>query len=240
MPYGRRTYGTYRKKTRYFKKSMGRKRVFPKTSLVNRNLKTNMQTVKCTYPETIYLGTGINKYLIETTINDYLNMSSILSGSPEFNSRVNQYSYYKINGISFTASRKWFDPISYGVDGVSKGFTASTFHLGLEECSLNFYPAYSSSAGIGSKVANAESSWKITPYVWDKQRHYIPFPSNFSNGSNSNGYGTWNSCSTYSSILGQLSIFNSGSCCSASTSGGIFLWDVEVEVYVTFCNSNGA
>lgn len=242
--YGRKnTSGSYYSRyprRKYFKKSLGRAKTFAKSVAVSKYLKTNMQSIKCSYHDTVYLAPGLNVYAFLATVNDYINMSSFLAGSPEFVTRINQYSYYKINGIAFTLSRKWIDPVGYGQDGVSKGFTANTYVLGLEECSFNFYPAHASTAGVGAKVANAEGSWKVSPYTWNKQRHYIPFPSNFSTGSNSNGYGTWNSCSSYASILGQLSLYNSGECCSASNQGGIYIWDLEIETYVSFCNSNGA
>lgn len=232
-------YSKYPRK-KYFKKSLGRAKTFAKSLAVSKYLKTNMQNIKCSYHDSVYLQPGLNVYAFLRTVNDYTNMASFLAGSGEFVTRYPQYSYYKINGISFTFSRKWMDPISYGENGVSKGFTASTFNLGLEECSFNFYPAYASVAAIGVKVSNAEGSWKVSPYTWDKQRHYLPFPTNFSPGSNSNGYGTWNSCTAYASILGQLSLYNSGECCSTSNQGGVYIWDLEVEVYISFCNSNGA
>jgi len=199
-----------------------------------------MQSIKCTYNDTIYLPPGLNAYKILATTSDYLNMVSILAGSAEFTTRKDQYSYYKINGIAFIFTRKFLDPIAYGVNGVSKGITQSTYDLGMEDMSCNFYPANASLANLGVRVENAESSFKVAPYSWDKQRHYVAFPTNFSVGAGSSGYGTWNQCNAYTSILGQLSIFNSGECCTPSTSGGIYIWDMEVEVYVSFCNSNGS
>lgn len=243
VKYGRKnTTGSYYSRysrRKYFKKSLGRAKTYQKVVAVSKYLKTNMQNVKCTFNDTVYLAPGLNVYKILSTINDYVNIVSMLAGSLEFVSRKDQYSFFKVNGIAFIFTRKFLDPISYGVDGVSKGFTQATYGLGLEDMSCNFYPAYASAAAVGIRVENAESSWKVAPYSWNKQRHYIPFYSNFVKSAQG-GYGTWNSCNDYTGMLGQLSIYNSGECCSASTSGGIYIWDMEVEVYVSFCNSNGA
>ena len=149
VKYGKRNqsstmYSRYNRR-RYFKKSLGRAKTFSKAVAVSKYLKTNMQNIKCTFHDSISILPSQNIYAFLSSIGDFINMSSILAASPEFISRYSQYSYYKINGIAFILSRKWLDPISYGVDGVSKGFTAGSYclsktNLALESDCVIFKP----------------------------------------------------------------------------------------------------
>ncbi|CAF3348360.1 unnamed protein product [Rotaria socialis] len=163
----------------------------------------------------------------------------MLSTSQEFTSRILQYSYYMINGMNVKYARRWIDPISYGVNGTSPGFLANSFHNGLAMLSSNFYPNLASTF-VGSPVERADSSWEVSPYTWTTQSHYQPFPKNFSTGPNSNGLGVWNACSQYASISGELAIYNDGAdTVKASDVDHISIFDVEINLYITFCNNTG-
>lgn len=240
---GRSYYRLPRRTRRFSKRRIYRrytKRGYPPKSFISKTLSTNLQAVKCTYNTSICILAGGSTYAFLSSLADYLNMATILTGSPEFVSRLQQYSLYKINGVSFTATRKWMDPIAFGINGTKKGILESTFYNGVEDCFINFYPTISTIGSLGTKVENAEGSFKISAYDTTKQRHYIPFPKNFTNNSNSNGYGSWNSTGSYSSLLGEFAIYNSGEGITMSDQGGLYVWDLEVEVYTTFCNNTGA
>lgn len=249
-------YGSYPSNTRYsgnrnykfgkaLRKKGYRRRANPlaqytyRKTRIGRLTKTNMQSEKCTFTDTVLLDAGGVVYLFNSTGTAYLNLSAILLGSPEFVSRQTQYSYYMISGISVAASRMWMDPIAFGVDGVSSGFTAVSYNGGIEKMSLNFYPNLKTST-VGQPVEDADSSWEISPFIYGDQTHYQPFPKNFTTGTNSNGLGVWNACSQATNIQGEIAIYNSASGVQASTFGQINLWDLEINVYCSFCNNTGA
>lgn len=256
MDYG--AYGSYpaylsrrrgRRGLRLGKRSYGRSRRYPRPSPLNpytyrktrvgRLTKTALTSVKCTYTDRIYLNSA-SAYLFAATNAAYINLATMLAQSPEFVSRVAQYSYYMINGMQVKCTRKWIDPIEYGVDGTSPGFTVGTYSRGLSMVSANFYPNLNTST-VGQPVEDADSSWKISPYITSVQSHYQPFPKNFTTGSNSNGLGVWNAGNNYTNISGELAIYaNAAENAAASDQAVITIWDVEVNFYVAFCNNTGA
>ena len=240
---GRSYYRLPRRARRFSKRRIYRrysKRGYPPKSYLAKTLSTNQQAIKCGYNSTIIIPASSNTYYFLDTLSDYINMATVLAASPEFLSRVQQYSFYKINGIALIFSRKWLDPIAFGIDGSKKGILETSYYNGVEDCFINFYPTLANASTIGKKVEDAEGSFKITPYTWDKQRHYIPIPKNFTNGSNSNGYGSWNATNTYNSILGEFAIYNSGEGIAMSNQGGMYVWDITIDLYCTFCNNTGA
>lgn len=160
-----------------------------------------------------------------------------MQASPEWVSRSTQFSYYMINGISVAYTRKWIDPIAYGVNGSSSGITATTYRIGMPALSTNFYPNLSSTV-VGQPVEDADSSWMTSLFIHGKQSHYQPFPKNFTTGTNSNGLGVWNACSQVANLAGELAIYAVNGP-SVSDQGDFFLLDVEINVYCSFCNNTG-
>lgn len=235
-------YASYPKRRRTFKKTLGVKRyrrykqvnpvnqfTFKKTR-VGKYTKTNQQGIKATYTSTIYLNSNGN-YVLGGATNQFINLAAMLSASPEFTSRSVQYSYFMINGMAVTFTRKWIDPVTIGG---SNEFIA--FPAGLSMLSTNFYPNLSSST-VGQPVEDADSSWKTSPFIHGAQNHYQPFPKNFTTGTNSYGLGVWNACNGYTSISGELAFYND---VAASVNNGVIaIWDVEVNVYCMFCNNTG-
>lgn len=248
-------YASYPKRTRYsgnrnyrFKKFLGRKRAIRvnpvnqytyRKTRIGRLTKTNMQVLKATFVDTIALnsGTGPN-YVFGSTNVAYRNLSAILLASPEFVSRQSQYSYYMITGMAVSYTRMWIDPIAYGVDGVSPGFLAAFYTDGLSMLSTNFYPNLVN-AVVGQPVEDADSSWKVSPFIHGVQSHYQPFPKNFTTGTNSNGLGVWNACTQVVNLQGEVAIYNSGGAL-VSNAGEFSIFDVEINVYCVFCNNTGA
>lgn len=206
-------------------------------SRVSRLTKTQMINVKCTFTDKIIIQAGTSAYVFFNTVAQFRNLTSILSGSAEWTSRQNQYSYYKINGMSVTYTRRWIDPISYGVNGTSAGFTIGGYGNGLPAMSTNFYPNIVSTT-VGQPTEDADSSWLTSPYIHGRQTHYQPFPKNFTTGTNSNGLGVWNACNAVANILGQLSIY-SDTTAVASDQSDITIFDMEINMYVSFCNNLG-
>lgn len=232
---GRRTYN-YRSRFRLPRNPMNQF-TYRKTR-VGRLTKTQLVSVKCTSTNVITLNPG-GTYQFQG-IDAYFNLTAMLATSPEFVSRYTQYSYYMINGMQVKFTRKWIDPIAYGVNGTSPGFIQASYGNGLPMLSCNFYPNLSGST-VGQPVEDADSSWKVSPFIQTVQSHYQPFPKNFTTGSNSNGLGVWNACSTYTSLSGELAIYND----AANTAGTsdistISMWDVEVNLYIAFCNNTGS
>lgn len=244
-------YGSYprNRSRRTFKKSLGRKRsrysgyranpinqfTYKKTR-IGRLTKTNMQQLKATYNSTVYLIANTVNYTVLATGTQYVNLAAILAGSPEFVSRTTQYSYYMISGMSVTFTRRWVDPIALGVTGVSSGFL--NLDAGLSQLSCNFYPNLINTA-VGQPVEDADSSWKVSPFIHGNQTHYQPFPKNFTTGGNSNGLGVWNACSQYANIFGELAFYNTVGL-RPSNIDDMQIWDIEVNVYCSFCNNTGA
>lgn len=238
-------YGTYprlrrtrkrigrRTRTPYRKVNPNKQFTYAK-SRVGRYTKTNLQSVKCTYTDQIQLFNG-STYTFQST-NTYLNLAYILANSPEFISRSTQYSYFMINGMSVSYTRKWIDPIALGVNGSSAGFISLA--PGLARLSTNFYPNLLS-ATVGSATEDAESSWVVSPFIHGEQSHYQPFPKNFTTGSNSFGLGVWNATNGYSNIAGQLSLYNDAAV-TASDDFPMRIWDMDVQLYISFCNNTGA
>nr|WAE42444.1 MAG: capsid protein [Cressdnaviricota sp.] len=206
---------------------------------IGKYTKTDMQQLKCTYTDVIVIQPSGQSYTFNSNGQAYRNLAAMLGASPEFVSRVTQYSYYMLNGMSVTFTRQWIDPIAYGVNGVSSGFVTAGFNLGLEKCAINFYPNLITST-VGQPVEDADSSWSVSPFIHGGQSHYQPFPKNFTTGSNSNGLGVWNACSAYTNISGELALYNSGNGAVASSFGEMCIWDLEVNFYVQFCNNTGA
>nr|WAE42436.1 MAG: capsid protein [Cressdnaviricota sp.] len=243
-------YGSYPKR-RTFRKSLGKRRsrysgytaprsinpinqfTYRKTK-VGRLTKTNMQQLKTTTTLKVILSNGSTLYT-NTVGTQYFNLSTILAGSPEFVSRCLQYSYYKISGMACTFTRRWIDPITLGVNGVSPGFL--NLSNGLSMLSCNFYPNLIN-GNVGQPVEDADSSWKVSPFIYGTQTHYQPFPNNLSTGVGSNGLGVWNPCTQYSNIYGELAYYNDGGV-SVSDQSDMAIWDLEVNCYVSFCNNTG-
>lgn len=241
-------YGSYparRYKKRFSgwgKKRGSSRRVAPRNQFsyrrvrVGRNIRTDQQTMKCTYKTYVTLNAASQVYAFVTAGHDYLNLATILAGSPEFITRYGQYSYYKLNGMTVKASRMWIDPIALGVNGVSAGFI--TMNGGLSRAFMNFFPNLVTTS-TGASTEYADSSFDFSPYTSGVQSKYIAFPKNFTTGGNSQGLGVWNDLNTYNTIFGQLSMYNSSTGTQASTFGDIQIFDLEIEVYVQFCNNIG-
>jgi len=209
-----------------------------KRSVVARLTKTNMQSVPCTYSTQVGLGNDAH-YSFVGGLLTYLNLATVLTNSAEFISRQAQYSYYMITGMSVTFTRRWADPITYGVDSVSSGITIGTYQGGMDSLDVNFYPNLLSTA-VGQSTQDADSSFRVSPFIHGKQRHYQPFPKNLSVGNNAQGLGVWNTTNNYGNINGLLSIYNPGLGFIAATGSPQYLvWDVEIEVYISFCNNTG-
>lgn len=203
---------------------------YPKTR-VGKYTKTQLVSTKCTYQTKVILENLSTAYQFATT-NQFLNMNTILAGSPEFASRVTQYSYFMINGMQCKFTRRWVDPITTGAGQAFNSITE-----GLSMLSVNFYPNLASQT-VGQSVENADSSWKVSPFIQGVQSHYQPFPKNFTTGSNSYGLGVWNAANGYTNISGELAIYNDPGA-SAGTLN-VAIWDVEINVYAAFCNNTGA
>lgn len=193
--------------------------------------KTQLVSAKCTYQSRIILENLSTAYQFGTT-NQYLNLSTILSGSAEFASRVTQYSYFKISGMQVIFTRRWVDPITTGAGQAFNSITE-----GLSMMSVNFYPNLASQT-VGQSVENADSSWKVSPFIQGAQSHYQPFPKNFTTGPNSYGLGVWNAANGYTNISGELAIYNDPGASAGTLQVGI--WDMEVNIYAAFCNNTGA
>lgn len=246
-------YGSYPRRRRYgigryITKKYGSKRAYTrkvnpvnqytfKKTRVGRLTKTQLTSTKCTYADQIIIGAGLAA-MVFSSGNDFLNLTTILQSSTEWVSRSTQYSYYMINGISVSYTRKWIDPIEYGVNGVSPGFTQATFFRGMPMLNTNFYPNLLSTS-VGPVVEAADSSWETSPFITTKQSHYQPFPKNFTTGTNSNGLGVWNACGSIANLAGQLSVYASNAP-TVSDQSLMSIFDVEINVYVSFCNNTGA
>jgi len=242
-------YGCYPKKYRSVKrygkrvskrpsKNMSYNQYTFKKTRVGRLTKTNMQSVPCTYSTQVGLGNDAH-YSFVGGLLTYLNLATVLTNSAEFISRQAQYSYYMITGMSVTFTRRWADPITYGVDSVSSGITIGTYQGGMDSLDVNFYPNLLSTA-VGQSTQDADSSFRVSPFIHGKQRHYQPFPKNLSVGNNAQGLGVWNTTNNYGNINGLLSIYNPGLGFIAATGSPQYLvWDIEIEVYISFCNNTG-
>lgn len=252
-------YGSYPRR-RTFRKRLGagsallsllkgrrRKRVNPvnqytyKKSRVGRLTMTGYASPVCTSYALLTLPAGNTAYNISVpggTTAQYWNLSDILLRSPEFVSRQTQFSYYMIKGMSVSFTRRWMDPISYGVDGTSEGFLAVEYGTGLSGLYVNFYPNLITTI-VGQPVQDADSGWVVSPFIHGKQTHYQPFPRNFTTGTNSNGLGVWNACSQVANIQGELAVYNLIGA-EPSDQGDIAIFDMIVNCYVSFCNNTGS
>lgn len=239
-------YGSYprRRNKRSFKRRANyRKRVNPinqfsyKKTRVGKYFKTDQQSVMCTNKSVIFQENGGNgEYLSTLSGFDFLNLTTILANSSEFISRQVQYSYYKLNGMKVILTRRWIDPVLLGVTDTTPGWLSLS--QGLPKLSINFYPNIQSTT-VGQSVANADSSFDFSPYLSREQSHYIPFPKDFTTGSNSQGLGVWNACNSYSTISGELALWSAPTQMRPSNVENMFIWDMEVEVYAQFCNNLG-
>lgn len=198
-----------------------------------KSFKTNLQSIKATYTTRVYLSDA-RKYGLVNPGQEYVNLAYILAQSPEFISRTTQYSYYKVTGIKVTLTRMWLDPVSNGLH-----FTLASMRDGLEMISLNFYPNLTSGA-VGQAIENADSSWNVSPFATGPVAHSISFPNGFTQGPNAQGLGTWNSVGESTNISGQLSCYNSSNGASASAGTQVAMWDVQIQVYVSFTTNTGA
>lgn len=244
-------YGSYPKRRRYgmgrfLKKKYGSRRAYGRKvnpvnqftynkTRIGKYTKTQLVSSKCTYNDRILLLASVGSDYVFQNGFQYLNLSDILAGSPEFISRFTQYSYFMVNGIAVSYSRRWFNPVSFGVDGVNAGF--KKHNLGLSRLSTNFYPNLKTTV-VGVNVPLADSSWDVSPFITGNQNHYQPFPKNFTTGSNSLGLGVWNACSAYASISGELAINNDVGTLVSNVEA-MYIFDVEIQVYVAFCNNTG-
>jgi len=198
---------------------------------------TNMQQAICTYRTNVTLPISLNDYGFAQSPNTYLNLSDILAGSPEFITRSTQYSYYMIKGMQSKFTRMWPESMPcVADDSPDVGFGA--YHFGLRALNVNFYPNLKSTA-VGQPTEDADSSWQVSPYITTTQSHYQPFPRNFTTGTNSSGLGVWNTVVQYPNISGQLTIYNHPNNSNA-LNDNIFIWDVEINVYISFCNNTGS
>lgn len=245
-------YGSYpgylsRKRFRSYKKTnrrVGYKRPNPinhytyKKNNVAKYTKTARQSIKVTYLDKIQLQSATpTRYVFSTSNAPYLNLTAILSTSTEFTNRANQYSYYMINGIAVKYARRWLDPIAYGVNGVSPGITAVTYGNGFPSVATNFYPnLINTDAGASAELA--DSSWDTSPFITGIRSHYQPFPKNFTTGTNSNGLGVWNASNQVANLPGELALYNDAGAATATTFN-FDVWDVEIEVYCSWCNNTG-
>lgn len=207
-----------------------------KQTRVARYTKTQLTSIKSTFNTNVNIPAGTSSYAFGNG-QAYFNLAAILQASNEWVSRSTQYSYYKINGMSVTYTRQWIDPIAYGVNGVSSGFLAASYRLGLGSLNTNFYPNLTSTT-IGATVQDADSSWITSPFIHGRQSHYQPFPRGFTTGTNSNGLGVWNACNQVANLSGELAIFGSA-VPQVSDDGDMIIFDVEINVYVSFCNNTG-
>lgn len=234
----------YRTKSAYGKRRSYRKRVNPinqysyKKTRIGRYFKTDQQSVMCSYKDYIYQEAGgAGDYRVGFTALAYLNLAQILAQSQEFQSRASQYSYYKLSGMKVTVTRRWIDPIALGVNGVSAGWLSLA--SGLSKVSMNFYPNLINTT-VGTSIDQADSSFDFSPYTVGEQSHYIPFPKDFTTGSNSQGLGVWNAIASFSTIFGELALFNSGAGLTVPSNMAIMqIWDLDIEVYTQFCNNTG-
>lgn len=206
---------------------------------VGRLTKTDMQSVKCTYNDAILLAASSQTYQFAISGQPYSNLTNMIQASTEFASRQTQYSYYMLNGMQVKLTRRWIDPIAYGVDGVSAGFTATTYNgNGLATIQFNLYPNLTNTV-VGAPVQNADSSWEVSPFITTVNSHYQPFPKNFTTGTNSNGLGVWNATNQIANLAGELACFNDAGA-AASDVSSIAMWDVEINFYIAFCNNTGS
>lgn len=222
---------------RYIKKKYGSNKAYSarynygyKKSRFARLTKTQFTNAICTYTGRVNLLSNADTYVFVTG-NQYLNLSSMLASSPEFITRGTQYSYYMLNGIAVKFTRRWIDPLTTGANSFVN------LVAGLSMMSVNFYPNLNTST-VGAPVENADSSWKVSPFLHGVQSHYQPFPKNFTTGSNSNGLGVWNATNTYTNLNGELAIYNDGGVTAQGIDLGI--WDMEVNFYMSLCNNTGA
>lgn len=208
-----------------------------KKTRIGKYFKTDQQAVKCSFTNTIYQAAGGDgTYLVGISNDQYLNLSQILNNSPEFISRYTQYSYYRLNGMRVTLSRRWIDPIALGENGVSPGWLDITG--GLNKLSMNFYPNIINTV-VGQPVDHADASFDFSPYINERQSHYIPFPRDFTTGTNSQGLGVWNATQTFTNISGELALYSPATGTRPSDQQTMLIWDIEIELYCQFCNNTG-
>nr|WAE43266.1 MAG: capsid protein [Cressdnaviricota sp.] len=233
-------YGSYPKRRGYSKRKTGRsksyrKRVYPvnqysyRKSRVGKLLKTDMQSVSCSFNDTISILENSSSYVFQNNGLPYRNLVQMLFGSPEFVSRQTQYSYYMLKGMKVTLTRQWMEQW----DGTNLGHQEK----GMDAVYLNLYPNLLSSV-VGVPTRQADSCWEVSPFIQGPQTHYIPFPKNFTTGTNSNGLGVWNASSGATNLQGELAIFNDGMMCDARAER-FNMWDVDVEFYLAWCNNTG-
>lgn len=208
-----------------------------KKTRIGKYTKTQMASIKATYTDRIVLQPSSYTYTFDTNDLPYRNLTDILQLSPEWVSRQTQYSFYMINGISVAYTRMWMDPVAYGVNGATTGFTEISYTAGLQALNSNFYPNLTSTV-VGQPVQQADSSWITSPFIVTKQTHYQPFPKNFTTGVNSNGLGVWNACNQIANLAGEIAIYNDNGA-QPSDMDHIRIFDVEINVYVSFCNNTG-
>jgi len=245
-------YSSYPKRTKYsrgrnyrfgkFLRRKGYRRNNPinqfsmKKTRLGRYFKTDMQLVKLTVNRPINIGASGTHYILDTTANDYVNLTFLLAQSSEFATRYTQYSYYRLSGLKVTLTRRWIDPIALGVNGTSAGFISLAG--GLSAIYMNLYPNLTSQATVGNAVCYADSSFKFSPFLHGEQSHYIPFPKDFTTGTNSNGLGVWNACSQFSNLTGEIAFYDSNQIV-VSDEDEMLIWDATFELYAQFCNNTG-
>lgn len=209
------------------------RRITRKQVSIQRNFKTNTQLVKANTVTRIYLDDA-GKYGIDVPSTTYFNLAAMLATSPEYTSRAQQYSYYKISGMKFTLTRMWIDPLS-----TATPYQNLTFGSGMEMISLNFYPSLVSSA-VGAPIQNSDSTWIVSPFISGPVSHSIFFPAKFTQGPNAQGLGVWNACNQSNNISGMLACYNTGFNIKALATTAVSIWDLRIEISLAFCNNTGA
>jgi len=198
---------------------------------------TNMQQSICTFRDSIGIAQDATKYIaVGLGGTDYLNLSDILGASAEFLSRSTQYSYYMIKGMQCKFTRCWPESTPLSNDEAVAP-ALSHYNDGFQALKCNFYPNLKTTS-VGLPTEDADSSWIVSPFIFGAQSHYQPFPKNFTTGTNSSGLGVWNAVSQNQNIQGEIAIYNDPSIVALNDS--IKIWDVEVNLYISFCNNTGA
>lgn len=236
----RGAYGSYRKSTIRRRKTGFRKRnpvgqFSYKRRPVGSAFRTASNSVKCTYTSVVGQQPSSPDYSWGNST--YINLFQLLLGSTEFVSRRTQYSYYKINGMKISFTRRWITPIQLGLDQVRGGWLS--LEHGLGPLNVNFYPNLSG-VPVGLPVAYADSSFVVSPHITGTQVHNLRFPRDMTTGINSQGLGVWNPTVNANTISGELAFYNDPAVQALpSDFSPIAIWDFEVELMISFCNNTG-
>lgn len=222
---------------RYVRKKYGGKRApYKRRITASKAIVNDVTNVVCSSDDKISLVQD-GSYRSDNTGNSkFRNLYTILQASSEFNTRAQQYSFFKLTGLTVKFTRRWLNPITYGVDTVESGILQNTYQYGLAMLNVNFFPTQVSTVH-GAVTENSDSSFKVSPYIQTLQTHYIKFPQMITG--NGIGLNMWNPTNIAGALQGQLSFYNDPGCSVSDTTEHFIIWDVEYNVYVQFCNNNG-